>query len=228
MNLLYHTYYKYIYKPVATVYLKSDSNITFDDFKLKILKDVFHPKLFFSSRYFYDFLKTKDLSGKLFLEIGCGSGILSLLAFNKSAKVTSTDVDPKAIENTALNFRTNFKDTFKEVEVIQSDVFSNVAQKKFDVVVVNPPYYFKKIDVNKQLAWYCGENGEYFEKFFSTLQFYIHPTSAVYMILADTAEIERIKSIAQKHNIVFSVADERQIKFEKNYIFQLNKVSPQH
>ncbi len=222
MNLLYHTYYKYIYKPVATVYLKSDSNITFDDFKLKILKDVFHPKLFFSSRYFYDFLKTKNLSGKLFLEIGCGSGILSLLAFRKNAKVTLTDIDPKAIENASLNFRTNFKDSFNEAEMVQSDVFSNIPQKKFDVIVVNPPYYFKKVEVDKQLAWYCGENGEYFEKFFSTLQFYVYPASDVYMVLADTAEIERIKHIAQKHKITFSVADEKQIKFEKNYIFQLS------
>ncbi len=228
MNKLYHTYYKYIYKPVASVYLRTDSNITFDGFKLKVLKDVFHPKLFFSSQYFYSFLKDKDFEGKTFLEIGCGSGILSLLAFKKNALVTAGDIDPKAIENTSLNFRTNFKDTFQKAEIIESDVFSRLQKKRYDVIAINPPYYFKKVDVNKQLAWYCGENGEYFEKLFSGLHFYMLPASKVYMILADTAETERIRSIAGKYNITFSVADEKQIKFEKNYIFQLSLPDSQY
>lgn len=220
MQSLYRTYYHYIYRPLVTIYLKTDSSTTLHGFKLKVFKEVFHPQFFFSSKYFYDFLNSKTVSGKQFLEIGCGSGILSLLALRKGAYVTAIDVDPKAVENTQLNVEANFG-TNAKIDVIQSDVFSNVSQKSFDVVVINPPYYFKAVNVNAQLAWYCGENGEYFVKLFSGLKSYMHLTTQVYLILAENAEIERIKNMAEQYGIVFRLSDQRKIKFETSYIFQL-------
>ena len=43
--------YKHIYKPFLSLYLKRDVSVRFDGFKLKVFKGVFHPKLFFSTRY---------------------------------------------------------------------------------------------------------------------------------------------------------------------------------
>lgn len=224
MQSLYQTYYQYIYKPVATIYLKTDSNIRFDGFKLKVFKEVFHPKLFFSSKYVYEFLNAKNLAQKQFLEIGCGSGVLSLLAFRKKAIVTAVDIDPKAVENTRLNFETNFKNGSDNFKTIQSDVFSNVTQQVFDVIAINPPYYFKKVEVNTQLAWYCGENGEYFVKLFSGLKHYMNAVTKVFLILAENAEIDKIKELATEHGVQFTLADQRKIKFEVSYIFQLSLI----
>jgi release factor glutamine methyltransferase len=224
MQRIFQTYYQYVYKPVLTMYLKTDSTTRLDGFRLKIFKEVFHPKFFFSSGYFYDFLKTTNLKDKQFLEIGCGSGILSLLATRKQALVTAVDVDPKAVENTCLNFEANFKDKAGRYRIIQSDVFSKLEKETFDVIVINPPYYFKKVDVNTQLAWYCGENGEYFTKLFSGLKNFMDASTKVYMILAENAEIERIKEMATLQGIHFTLADQRKIRFETSYIFQLKAV----
>ncbi len=224
MKGVYYLYYKYIYKPFITQYIKTDSTITFDRFKLKVFKEVFHPKLFFSSTYFYEFLNKKELNKKTFLEIGCGSGILSLLAFKKNAIVTALDIDPKAIENTAINFKLNFENGMNNVTLLQSDVFDELPKIGYDVIAVNPPYYFRKVSTNKQLAWYCGENGEYFVKLFSGLNHYMKPTTKVYMILAENAEIERIKDMALNYDLKFVLEEERLIKFERSYIFQLNNL----
>ena len=45
-----------------------------------------------------DFLGMKDLKGKLFLDVGCGSGLYSLAALELGADVISFDTDPNCIE----------------------------------------------------------------------------------------------------------------------------------
>jgi len=45
-----------------------------------------------------DFLKMKDLKGKTFLDIGCGSGIFSYAAYELGAKkIVSFDIDPYSV-----------------------------------------------------------------------------------------------------------------------------------
>ena len=218
LNQLFHVYFV---KPVLELYLKTDSRIRYDGFKLKVLKGVFHPMLFFSTKYFYSFISNLNLEHLKVLEIGSGSGLLSMLCIRKKAQVTAIDIDDKAVENTRLNIETNFSEA--KASVLQSDVFSNLPQQTFDVIIINPPYYFKPVEVSGHYAWYCGENGEYFEKLFSGLDNYIHKSSSIYMILEENSEIERIKSIASKYGFLFELVHKRQVKWEWNYIFAINK-----
>ncbi len=223
MKTFTYLFYNYLYKPVLQLYLRSDSKVRYDGFELKVLRGVFHPKLFFSSTYLYSFLNKQTLSALQFLEIGAGSGILSLLAQRKGAFVTAVDLDPKAVENTSLNFKINFGNDYK-ARIIQSDVFENLPAQTYDVIVINPPYYFKKVETNVQMAWYCGENGEYFKKLFSGLAKFMHANTKVFMILEEKCELERIRSIADESGIELRLIEEKLIKWEKNYIYQLVSV----
>lgn len=215
-----YIFYNLLLKRLIKLYLRADRRSTFGKFRLKIRKGIFHPRFFFSSGYMYEFISKLNLEGKRFLEIGCGSGILSLLAYDKGADVTTVDIDPKAVENTEENFLINFKPG-ERFRVLQSDVFSSVERATFDFIIVNPPYYFKKADVSEQLAWYCGENGEYFEKLFSQLGKYISRSSQVYMILEENCEIGRIRSLAKNHRFSMTIVDEKKIKWERNFIFSI-------
>lgn len=221
MRTFYYILYNRVYKYILKLYLRTDSNVTFDNFKLKVFKDVFHPKLFFSTTYFYSFLKDQQLDRLNFLELGCGSGVLSMLAYKKGALVTAVDIDPNAVKNTQVNFNANFTHD-KNLTILQSDLFKNIPVQTFDVIAINPPYYFKKVETPGQYAWYCGENGEYFENLFLNLSRYIHKTSSAFMILEENCEIERMQSMALKNNIRFELVHEKLIKWEKNYIYKLN------
>jgi release factor glutamine methyltransferase len=220
MQRLSYIFYNYFFKYVLMLYLKTDSDVTFEEFKLKVLKGVFHPKLFFSTPYFYSFLKGKKFRDKKFLELGSGSGILSMLAYKQGAEVTAVDIDPKAVENTRINFTKNFTANHS-ARIIESDLFSNVPEQLFDIVVINPPYYFKEVKMAGQQAWYCGENGEYFKTLFSKLKTYTTMSSEVYMILEENCEISRIRNMALSNNIQFEQVDEKLIKWERNFIFRL-------
>ena len=70
------------------------------------------------------------------LEIGCGSGIISINLAKRGNQVTAVDINPKAIESTKINSKKNNV----ELEIIEGDMFSKLKNRKFDTIVCNPPY----------------------------------------------------------------------------------------
>lgn len=212
--------FNYLFKPFLKIYLKFNSTVRFDELQIKVFKGIFHPKLFFSTSYLYEFLSQKNIQSKSFLEIGSGSGVLSLLAYQKGAKVTALDIDENAIRNTRFNFELNFGKNH-QATIIKSDLFKELKSQVFDMVLINPPYFFKKIEHPSQLAWYCGKEGEYFEGLFSNLSDYFDKNSLVIMILAENCDIQRIQHIASNHHLHFNLLEQKKIKWEKNYIYQI-------
>lgn len=77
------------------------------------------------------------------LEIGSGSGAISisLAKMIKKSKVTSVDISKKALEISKKNAKLN--NVFKKIDFIKSDVFEKI-DKKFDLIVSNPPYIKSK------------------------------------------------------------------------------------
>jgi release factor glutamine methyltransferase len=208
-------------KPYLTWYLKRERTTNLKGFTLTIKPSVFHPKYFFSSLYLFDFVSKLNLDKKQFLEIGCGSGIISLLAYRKEALVTACDLNPLAVDCAKINFEKNFKSPTDDFQVIESDVFDRIPEKKYDVIVINPPYFFKEVTSQNELAWNCGKNGEYFSKLFSQLNDFSNSSTEIYMILADNCDIEKIKNIATQHNYTLKLIEQKKIKWEVNYMFKI-------
>lgn len=211
-------------KPYVLWYLKKERIDTVRGFELLIRPTVFHPKFFFSSTYLFDFVSNLKLVNKRFLEIGCGSGLISLLAYQKEAIVTACDINPIAVDCTKLNFEKNFGKELRDVSILKSDLFDSIPVSKFDVVIINPPYFFEDVKTDNQLAWNCGKNGEYFVKLFSVLQKFIQTESDVYMILADNCEIDKIKNIAKSQQYMFELIVHKKIKWETNFIFKIKAI----
>jgi len=71
------------------------------------------------------------------LDIGTGSGAIAV-AIQKQcgAKVTAVDVSDQALTVAKENARINNA----EIEFIKSDVFENLKNRKFNIIVSNPPY----------------------------------------------------------------------------------------
>lgn len=73
-----------------------------------------------------------------FLEIGCGSGIvsISMAIENKDIKFTSCDISDYAINNTKKNIS---KYNLDNISVVKSNIYSNI-KDKYDIIYSNPPY----------------------------------------------------------------------------------------
>ena len=70
------------------------------------------------------------------LEIGCGSGIISIHLAKRGNNVTSVDINPKAVKATKFNADQNQV----KVEVLDGNMFEKVKGRKFDFIVSNSPY----------------------------------------------------------------------------------------
>ncbi len=70
---------------------------------------VFNPTVFFSSQWFAGHVSRIVRSEKTFIEIGCGTGIVSIRVAkeNPGISVYATDINPKAAEITTINAQAN-------------------------------------------------------------------------------------------------------------------------
>ena len=74
------------------------------------------------------------------LDMCTGSGCLAILAAETfpNAAVTGADISPDALDVAKIN-RTRFN-LEKDLELVQTDLFSNLAGRRFDLIISNPPY----------------------------------------------------------------------------------------
>ena len=80
-----------------------------------------------------EYVEDKDLGGMDILDIGCGSGILSILAKKLGAKnVLACDIDPIAVSSTIDNAKINEVD----LQAKESNLFDNI-EGKYDLIFAN-------------------------------------------------------------------------------------------
>ena len=209
------------YKPVLEKYLSKTRNYSYGDIQLTIPSEVFHPGFFFSTKLLIRYIKALDIKNKTFLELGAGSGLISIFAAKKNAIVTAIDINPVAIQNLKINSVKNDVD----LKIIQSDMFKNVPKQKFDIVIIAPPYYKRDPSTYRDHAWYCGENGEYFQGLFSTISDYIKEDSHVAMILSEDCDLSMINDFAEKNNFKMDCVEKHKNLMEENFIYRIKPVS---
>jgi release factor glutamine methyltransferase len=159
---------------------------------------------------------------KKVIEVGSGSGLISLFCAKQGATVCACDINPAAVANTKRNAESNKRN----FPVYESNLFCEIPKAKFDFILVNPPYYKKKPVSVAEHAWYCGENLEYFDSLFTQAMSYAHPKTEMLMVLSDECDIEGIKSIGFKHGWKCVLRMEKLIRWEKNYI--LSFINAEH
>lgn len=204
-------------RKVAKLYLSSPRNYSFKDIKITVLPGVFHPGLFFSTKLLVEFISDFDLKDKAVLELGAGSGFISVFCAKRGANVTASDINTTALNQITLNAEKNDV-TLKTME---SDLFDELNPADYQYIIINPPYYPKDPQNLSDHAWFCGEEFEYFKKFFSQLKDAKLTDTHIYMILSEDCDISTIQSIAIGNQHDLSLVLEKKISGEKNFIFKI-------
>lgn len=222
MRKLLKRFVSFFLVPLTRWYLRKERQYSYLGIAVNVLPGVFHPGLFYSSKFLADFLQKQSVQNKSLLELGCGTGLISILCARRGAHVTASDINPTAVENAKLNAENNNV----SLTLLKSDVFDQIEQQVFDWIIINPPYYAKAIKSNDELAWHCGENFEYFQKLFGSLSHFIHPDSNVIMVITLGSELDKIFEIARKNGFEFEMLEERSVLFDgKDFLYRIKKIS---
>lgn len=208
------------YRPLLITYLSRTRTYNYKGITLKIPPQVFHPGFFSSTKILLQCIAKEHLNNKAFLELGAGSGLLSIYASKKGAAVIASDISPVAIQCIQANAWANGVD----IKTIHSNLFDNIAHQKFDFILINPPYYKKKPLSVSDYAWYCGENGEYFQRLFQTMADYLNDDSNVFMVLCDGCDLQMIQRIAKEHLFQMKCVHTKKTLIEMNFVFKIRQV----
>jgi|SRR5688572_26685431 len=201
-------------------YLSKPRNFKYQDINITVDPGVFHPGFFFSTRFILKFLATQNLLHQNFLEVGSGSGLISVFASKKGAFVTAIDINSKAVLNTLKNGKKNNA----AIDVRESDLFSNVPPIRFDWIVINPPYYPVNPKNEAEFAWNCGLNHQYFEGLFSNLQYFTTENSHTLIVLSDVCDLSRIFEIAKSYHFYFEKITQKRVWADGwNYLFWVKR-----
>lgn len=205
---------------VYKVYSSKERSYNFEGMKIKIFPGVFHPGFFFSTKFLISQLKNYELKNKNILELGAGSGMISVFCAKNFAVVTASDISKTAIENIIANAKLNNCN----ITAIHSDLFDLIPNQIFHFIIINPPYFPKDASTESELAWFCGSDFQYYKKLFRQLPNYLFPETIVLMVLSEDCNIETIEEIAKKNNIEMKLKESRKFIGEENFIFQLRLI----
>jgi release factor glutamine methyltransferase len=216
--------FKYIvsktYKPLLLRYLSSTRSYSYKNLVLTIPAEVFHPAFFSSTRILLKYIERMPVVNRSFLELGAGSGLISMVASKRGAYVTSSDINTEAIRYLQINSDHNKT----SIHIIQSDLFNDIPRQQFDIIAINPPYYKKNPVSQIDHAWYCGEKGEYFARLFHSLQDYIHTGSQVLMVLCEGCDIPMIREFAAENGFQMKCVHMKRNMVEMNFIYKIEMI----
>lgn len=207
-------------KPFARFYLRKARTYSSRGLQLKIQPSVFHPGLYLSTNIFADFALTLNLKERSVLELGTGSGFISLVLARAGAHVTSSDINPIALEALRENATANGI----KLRVVESNLFTAISPNDFDCILINPPYYPQSAANFTEAAFFCGPEFEYFHALFEQLHNLLkREDSSIYMILSEDCALETIHGIAQHYGFTWERVHAVCKRKEWNYIYLIRR-----
>ncbi|WP_323737034.1 HemK2/MTQ2 family protein methyltransferase [Methanosphaera sp. ISO3-F5] len=154
-------------------------------------------------------------SGYDVLEIGTGTGLVSICASLKCSSVTSTDINPYAIKCAEANIKLNNRDN---ITVIKSDLFDNI-NGKYDLILFNTPYLpvtdEEHVDDEYSKAWDGGENGrEVIDKFLKQAPQYLKENGTIQLVQSSLSDNEKTIQTLKKLGLKAEITAIEHIFFE--------------
>jgi release factor glutamine methyltransferase len=153
--------------------------------------------------------------GEKVLEVGCGSGVVSLHCAKNGAEVTAVDVNPDAVDCTMENAARNCLD----LDVGLSDVYDGVGGC-FDTVVFNLPYL--PVDEGEGLAraWSGGPDGlGPLPRLLEGAPSHLNPDGRVVVVVSSLMDQDALASLLSPHSV--KVLGELPLFFERLSVLEI-------
>ena len=208
-------YLQTAYRPYTQWWMSKRRTTRLRGLRVTVPVGVFPPRLFFSTKLVCRTVARMEVANKSFLEVGCGSGAVSLVAARHGAKATAIDISDLACETTRQNATTNGL----SINVVESDLFTGISGS-FDVVVITPPFFRHDPSTQLDHAFHAGANFEYFQRLFADLGDYLHENSVCLLSLAEGCDVE-IGQIAADAGYELQIYRRWMVLLQWTYVFRV-------
>jgi release factor glutamine methyltransferase len=192
-------------------------------FQMVVPPTVFHPRYFFTSKFMGEFLERQDFEGERLLDIGCGSGFLSLVAASRGATVTSLDINPFAVAATRTNARMN--GLMEMISARENDLCDSPERfdGSFDCIISNPPYYPGDPLNMAEQAFKGGSNNEFMTRIATALPRLLRPGGSFYVVLSSDVDARLLLGPFEKSGFSIRTLVTKKLMFETLAIIQIRR-----
>lgn len=169
--------------------------ITVNEVRIDVFPNVYSPLYFTDSEWFSKTL-LEIVGKKKFLEIGCGTGIVSLCLALNGADVSMTDINPEAIKNSQHNFEMHNISP----KVYDGDMYEPLPQgETFDIIFWSHPFN-KGENPNESILFRSGFDYDYksLRKYITEAAHYLTDKGKLLLGTGKYASLEEIEEIAKK------------------------------
>ena len=200
--------------------LNPDRISTIQGIKLKIPPGVFHPLPYDSSRIFLSVLRSRhsNLEGKHVLDMGTGCGIHAIESAKLDASVSAVDINPEAVNASSEN--ANLNGVGERVRCFESDLFENVGDEKFDLVLFNPPFYEGSPRDDAEKAWKDAGNTT-LTRFLEELPSHLKEGGESLLILSSRMDIASFADACVNEGLKVSLILSKRVWDETYYVYSL-------
>ncbi len=196
--------------------------LRYDDMLLRIPEDVYLP----SDDSFLLARHAKTLKGG-FLEVGCGSGIVSLsnAKANPNNMVLGVDINPSAVSASEQNAKLN---DLPNAQFLYSDLFSKLGGKSFDAIVFNPPYLptskGERLSGAINAAFDGGPKGrDTLDRFLGQFSHHLNDGGTIILIHSSLNDSKQTISKLQDQGLGTDILEEKSFFFEKLMVLKATK-----
>jgi len=151
-------------------------------------------------------LKEMKLKDKNILEVGCGSGFLSILAASLGAQITAIDINLEAISSTLKNAKNNNV----KLTAFQSDLFSNITNK-FDLIFFNPPYLPDKDNIDGKETW---SEKNTISRFIKQAKTHLNPNGTILLLISSLTQTPA-RDLLQKQGFSVKILAKNKVPWEE-------------
>jgi release factor glutamine methyltransferase len=172
---------------------------------LIVAPGVLNPKLMRTGEFFASELSSALVTGEAsVLDMGTGSGICALVAARHGHHVTAVDISAAAVRCTRVNALLNGLE--HQIDVYHGDLFAPVGDRRFDVVLFNPPFLRGAPRDDADRAW---RSLDVAERFASQLREHLTPRGFALVLLSTYGGAGRFADAFRERGFMLEVVARR-------------------
>jgi len=195
------------------------SKVFFRDMEFEVSEGVYQPRE--DSYLAAEHLWKQEIAGKKVLEVGTGSGFLSVICAKKGAEVDAADINPEALEDAERNAEENNV----EIKLFRSDLFEKV-EERYDIIIFNAPYLPGESEdqTMEEKAWEGGEGGrEVLDRFIREVGEYLKEDGTLIIVQSSITGEEETFEVLEDNGFKGETVGRKKVPWEELQLLEACK-----